>query len=259
MERPRPDPEKILAQRYNLANLRVQLRLAENVVTALDEVEREWDRFATGMHAMVKACEEGGLSLWDPGFEVALRKGETIRLDLAGRQQIVLPEFRDPLAKFLRTSLRTYSDALWSLIGLTTMVSGGTMMVPTEEDGEPIYQVSLRTFEINADEAHSEIVRRRRILNEDVSKLKIMLEEAQKAQDEAHKLELENIQAAKLTQLDAEKAQAVKLMPLIWARLKESRVGKIVWWFGEEPLRKLLAAALVAGAVALVRWVVSRL
>jgi len=234
MERPRPDPEKILAQRYNLANLRVQLRLAENVVTALDEFEREWDRFATGMHAMVKACEEGGLSLWDPGFEVALRKGETIRLDLAGRQQIVLPEFRDPLAKFLRTSLRTYSDALWSLIGLTTMVSGGTMMVPTEEDGEPIYQVSLRTFEINADEAHSEIVRRRRILNE-------------------------NIQAAKLTQLDAEKAQAVKLMPLIWARLKESRVGKIVWWFGEEPLRKLLAAALVAGAVALVRWLVSRL
>jgi hypothetical protein len=41
-------------------------------------------------------------------------------------------------------------------------------------------------------------------------------------------------------------------------RFKESRVGKIVWWFGEEPLRKLLGAALVAGAVALVRWLVSR-
>ena len=55
MERPRPDPSATLARRFDLTNLRVQLRLAESLVTALDEFEREWDRFARRMHAIVKA------------------------------------------------------------------------------------------------------------------------------------------------------------------------------------------------------------
>ena len=210
------------------------------------------------MHQIIKACEDDGVSLWDPGLGELLRKADAIRLDLASRQQIVLPEFRDPLAKFLRTSVRTYSDALWTLIGVSARDSDGTVMLPLADDEEPLCQVSLRHFEINADEARGEIARRRRILNEDVSRLKIMLEEAERAQDEAHKVELENVQAAKLAQFDVEKIRAVKLMPLVWARIKESKIGKLVWWFGEEPLRKLLGAALVAGAFALVRWLVSR-
>jgi predicted nucleotide-binding protein len=183
MERPRPDPSTVLARRFDLANLRVQLRLAENLVAALDDFEREWDRFVGGMHGIIKACDEEGVSLWDPGFDEVLRKAEAIRLDLASRQQTVMPEFRDPLAKFLRTSVRTYSDALWTLIGVSARDSDGTLMLPLAGDGEPLYQVSPQHFEINADEARGEIARRRRILNEDVNKLTIMLEEAQRAPD----------------------------------------------------------------------------
>ena len=41
-------------------------------------------------------------------------------------------------------------------------------------------------------------------------------------------------------------------------KFKESTVGKFVWWLGEEPLKKLLGAAVVAGAVYLDRWLASR-
>ena len=237
------------------ANLRVRLRLAENLVTGLDEFEHEWDSFVRAMHEILELCEEEHRSLWDPQLDELLKGVEAIRLDLASRMQIVLPEFRDPLAKFVRTSVRANSDALWSLIGETSIVDG-RMMVPIEDDGELRYQVSLKTFEINADEARGEITRRRRILKEDVSRLTIMLEEAERAKGEAHRLELE-------------KSQAAKLSRLVWTRLRESPFGKIVWWFGEEPLRKVLPGLLVAGAafvippirhgiVALVQWVLSQ-
>jgi len=61
-------------------------------------------------------------------------------------------------------------------------------MVPIDDDGGRVFKVSVRNFEINADEASGEIVRRRRTLVEDVNKLKIMIEEAQRAADEAQSL-----------------------------------------------------------------------
>ena len=41
-------------------------------------------------------------------------------------------------------------------------------------------------------------------------------------------------------------------------KFKQNPVGKFLWWFGEEPLKKALGAALVAGVLALVKWLVSR-
>jgi len=52
-------------------------------------------------------------------------------------------------------------------------------------------------------------------------------------------------------------------------RFKQSPVGKFLWWFGEEPLRKLLGSLVVAGVLAaippirhaiasLVGWIISR-
>jgi hypothetical protein len=51
----------------------------------------------------------------------------------------------------------------------------------------------------------------------------------------------------------------VKLPPrTMLVRFKESPVGKFLWWFGEEPLRKWLGAVLLAGVAALVKWLLSR-
>ena len=211
----------------------------------MDEFEREWDRFVVAMRETIKLCEEEHLSLWDPRLDELLRKVESIRFDLASRQQTVLPDYRDPLAKILRTSVRTHSDALWSLIGLSRTDADGTVMVPIEEDGELVYQVSPKNFEINVDEARGEIARRRRSLNDDITTFKIMIEESERAHAQAYQLELQG-------------GHSVKVMPLIWARLKASPVGKVVWWLGEEPLKKLLVALFAAGAVALVKWLVSR-
>lgn len=63
--------------------------------------------------------------------------------------------------------------------------------------------------------------------------------------------------------------------PLVWSppvgrlvRFKQSNVGKFLWWFGEEPLRKVLGSVLLAGVLAaippirhvianLLQWVLS--
>jgi len=218
-----------------LANLRVQLRLAEDVISALDDFERQWDKFVMMMGEIIRLCGEEHLTFWDPQLDELLKKVEAIRLDLASRQELVLPEFRDPLAKFIRTSVRSYSGDLWTLIGVFARDSDGTVVVPIGDDGEPTYEVSQRNFEINTDEARAEVVRRRRILTEDVRKLKVMIEEAERVWAEEHELELE-------------KVHATKVVPLLWSRFKGSTVGRIVWWFGEEPLRKVLLGLLVAGA-----------
>ena len=54
----------------------------------------------------------------------------------------------------------------------------------------------------------------------------------------------------------------------MWMRLKGTTAGRLVWWFGEEPLKKALGAAVVAvsvwvippirhGVAALIRWIAS--
>ena len=61
----------------------------------------------------------------------------------------------------------------------------------------------------------------------------------------------------------------VELPAIKVARFKESKVGKVLWWFGEEPLKKWLGAAVVAAAGVLIppirhaisaffQWIVSR-
>jgi len=71
------------------------------------------------------------------------------------------PTAATPLAKFLHTSVRTFSPALWELIGDAVVDDDGKTLVPVDDDGELIYDVSLRRFEINAEEARTEIARHR--------------------------------------------------------------------------------------------------
>ncbi len=256
MERPHTDPSATLVRRFELANLRVQLRLVEHVLEELDEFDKLWDRFVLGLRKIIKPSEEKGLPLSDPQLDDVLREVDAIRLDLASRQHIAVPDYRDPLAKFLRTGIRTFSNELWSLIGESFTQKDGTLLVPIDEEGESIYKVSLKNFEINVAEAGAEIARRRRVLKEDVRKLTIMLEEAERAHAEAHRLELERVQATALSH------QA-------WTKFRESTLGKIVWWLGEEPLRKWLLGVLgviVLGLIppirhglgAFLQWVLSR-
>ena len=57
---------------------------------------------------------------------------------------------------------------------------------------------------------------------------------------------------------------------MVLAKVKGSTVGRVLWWFGEEPLRKLLGSLLVGGVlaaippirhvfVALLKWILSLL
>jgi hypothetical protein len=233
MERPTADPSKTLALRYDLANLRVQRRQLQHDLEELDKFEQVWEEFVRGLGEGIRACQEKRLSFWDPQLDLRLKLVETLRLDLAGRQYTVLTELSDPMGKFLHTSVLVPSKDLLTLFFVVDVDQYGTVRVPIGDFDEERYEASETKFERNAAEARVEITRRRRRLQADETKLTIMLEEAQRAQDEANKFELDKIKAA-------------RLMPLVVARLKDSKVGKIVWWLGEEPLKKALIALLVA-------------
>ncbi len=241
----------LAGQRFDVANLRVQIRIAEQLRERLNDYEQRWDRFVLMMRAILDACERGRLSLWGPKLADGLKNAEDARLDLASRQPTLFPDCRDPLAKFLHTSVRTFSPALWELIGDAVVDDDGKTLVPVDDDGELIYDVSLRRFEINAEEARAEIARHRHDVEAQVRKQRTMLEEAERAVADEHVRQLEKLRTASVTRL-------------AWDKLKGSWLGKVVWWFVEEPLRNLLWGGILAliaippvrnAALALLRWV----
>ena len=232
-----------------LTKLRAQKRETEHLLAALDDFERRWDEFAGMLEHVVKLCAESGLSIWSTGVvEAALKKADELRIDLASRQQEVLPAYRDPLAKFLRTSVRAYSGDLWELLG-EFMYDGGQMLLPMDDDGDSIYSVNVKRFEINVGEAKGEIARRRLELRTQLRQHATLLDEAQQAIREAHARDME-----------IAKAQAASAWRNQWQNFKAG-LGRVAWWFVEEPLRNLLWLVAVIVIFALMpssrRWVAS--
>ncbi len=241
----------LVRELFSVANLRVQIRIAEQALEELTDFERRWARFERVLGATLSASEKGRLSLWGPKLADGLESADDARLDLASRQPALFPDCRDPLAKFLRTGVRTFSPALWDLIGETYVdEDGNVVLVPIDDDGNEIYEVSVRRFEINALEARAEIARHRHELEAQIRKQRTMLEEAERAVANEHARQMEKLRATSLT-------------GLALAKLRESWLGKVVWWFVEEPLRNLLWAGVLAlvaiqpmreAVFALLRW-----
>ena len=132
----------------------------------------------------------------------------------------------------MRTSLREFSRDLWHLIGDVWMDDNGKMHIPTDEEG-PVYQVSVERFEISTQQASAEIARHRHDLEAQLRWRKTMLEEAQIAVAEEHARDLEKVRSSALARLALDK-------------LRRSSLGRIIWWFVEEPLRNLLWAGIIA-------------
>ncbi len=229
MSNPRPTRDEvlaILARRFDVPNLRSQIRNAQALLVELAEFERLWDLFVAQLRQIFEACGGNGQAMGNPKFEEPLRDAERLRLDLASRQATVLQTYREPLAQFLRTSVRAPSVPLLQLIG-ETRVEGGRTLVPMDEWGGSEFKISLRQFETQADEARNEIAIRRRDLEAQIRIQQIALEEAEQAIREDHAHELEKIRAASFWRLVSRK-------------FRGTRLGKLVWWFIEEPVRNLI-------------------
>ena len=167
------------ARQFDVAGLRAQIREGEHLLQELDDFQQVWRRFTNQLREILQQCEKSRQSLWDPGVEEALRKADALRLDLAARQQTVLPDYRDPLATLLRTSLRSFSDPLWQLIG-THIVENGRTLVPIDDDGRELLEVSPKQLEITVAESESELARRRRYLETEIHRNRSSLEEAER-------------------------------------------------------------------------------
>jgi hypothetical protein len=199
------------------------LRETEHLLAALDEAETLWDEFIQTLGRVVAARADDDTPFWNPSGTEALKRVENLRIDLASRQQELFPAYRDPLAKFLRTTVRTFSPALWELLG-RFIYDGGQMLLPLGIDDETVYKVDLSRFEINAGEARGEIARRRRELQATHRQQNALLDETQRAYDEEHS-----------RALALERARGGHFWTSFRAKLK-----RLLWWFVEVPIRNLL-------------------
>src|SRR5690348_12995233 len=160
------------------ATTRAQIRETEHLLRALERFEHGWDEFEQLFRQIIDACTAANISLWAPPVAKPLRKLEMMRVELDARQQGLLPAYRDPLAKFLRTSVRIFSPPLWELIG-EFIYDGGQMLLPMDDADGTLYALDMTRFEINAGEVKGEIARRRLELEGQLRQQTTLLEEMQ--------------------------------------------------------------------------------
>src|SRR5258705_2252264 len=92
---------------HDLVTLKVQLREAKAVLGKLGDFEKLFDQFCQPLRKAVEQLHGGR---WQPGgtlVNVVVLEADGLRLQLSEMEGLVLPRYRDPLAKLLRTSLRT--------------------------------------------------------------------------------------------------------------------------------------------------------
>lgn len=173
-------PGESVGPGFDVAHLRVQIRIAEQRLEQLDDFERRWQIFERRLSSVLEEREQRRLSYWGPTLAGRLKNAEDARLDLASRASTILPDCREPLAKLLRTSIQTDSPDLWELIGDVLVDEDGEVLVPADWDG-PAYAVSARQFEITSQQARAEIARHRHELKAQIQNFRAMLDEAQAA------------------------------------------------------------------------------
>jgi hypothetical protein len=173
---------------YDLVALKVALREANTALDKLVYFEKLFDQFCEPLR---QAVEQFHGDRWAPEGTVVnavVLKADAMRLELAEMQEQLLPRHRDPLAKLLRTSLRTDSRALRELLGEVAAV----------DFGDALYLISIPGCERTIAEARSVIAERRHELNADVRRLTATIEEVSSEQgtQRAHELALAQTHAS---------------------------------------------------------------
>ncbi len=199
------------------------MRETEHLLREFAPFEALWAEFIGTLGTVVAERGNANEEFWHPLGREALRRVEALRIDLASRQQDLLPAYRDPLAKFLRTSVLAYTPDLWELLG-RFIYDGGQVLLPMGYDQQAKYEVDQNRFEISVGEARVEIARRRRELETQLRQQNVLLEETQRAADEAHARALE-----------LQRAQGGGFWKPLWSKLR-----RLFWWFAEEPVRRNL-------------------
>lgn len=238
----------LAGERFDVAKLRVEVRLAEKRLEQLDDFERRWNVFERRLSGILVECERRRLKYWGPALAGRIRNAEDSRLDLASRAPTVLPDCQGPLNKLLRTSLRTDSSDLWELIGVEyeytetephddeELYEGDLDDEELEDEARieegPFYVPSARQFEITAEQARAEIARHQHHLKAQITNLQTMLEEAQSAAADEHQ---RNVEDAGRTDVTASRAER------FWDRYgREIVIGVIVTVIGGVLLTLLL-------------------
>jgi hypothetical protein len=200
---------------HDLVTLKVELREAR---TALEKLAGFEEMFGEFCRPLVQAVQQFDSGMWEPEgtvMAVVVANADLARIQLSALQGQVLPKYQDPLAKLLRTNLRTGSRALYELLGV----------VAAREDmtGEPFYVISTSGCARTMAECQGQIDERRHELNADVTRLTATIEEVESEQgrQRAHEIAL--------AQTGATKAFAAKVKGSFrW--LFEGTLRKVILW-----------------------------
>lgn len=234
---------RALQQRFDAANLRVQIATTGHRLKELDAFEHDFRDFTGQLRPLIQGCSG---SDWPPQDQMTLPRVlavEQLRLDLRSRISTAFsPYVADPLGMFLNTSLRAYDPRQDKLFCVTLR----------DDTGEPTERVvSANEFEALVAECESIITAYRRDQKEQLRLQSSMLEEATRLGEEAAR-ELREERAHELA-----KAQAT-ITPTFrtWVEVRrQSWPWKYVWPFVAKPLRNLLVLLIVGAGLAAWYWV----
>jgi hypothetical protein len=232
---------RAMQQRFDAANLRVQIATAEHRLTELTAFERDFRDLTAQLRPLIQGCIGSDWPPRDSMSRPRVLAADMLRLDLRSRIATVFsPYAADPLAMFLNTSLRAYDPRQDKLFVVTTL----------DPAGDPASQVSAEQFEVLVAECESIIAAYRRDQQEQIRLQASMLEEANRLQADAERA-LGEERAHELAKVQA----AVTPTFRAWVeQRRQSWPWKYIWPFVEKPLRNALWPVLVGAAVAAWHW-----
>lgn len=234
---------RAMQQRFDAANLRVQIATTAHRLKELEAFERDFRNFAGQLRPLIQGCAGSDWPPEDPTRRPGVLAADLLRLDLRSRITTAFsPYVADPLGMFLNTSLRAYDPRQEKLF----------CVIRRDQAGEPAARVvSTNEFEALIAECESIITAYRRDQQEQLRLQNSMLGEATRLGEEAAQ-ELRDERAH-----DLAKAQAT-ITPTFraWVEVRrQSWPWKYVWPFVAKPLRSFLLLLLIGGALAAWYWV----
>lgn len=234
---------RALQQRFDAANLRVQIATTGHRLKELDVFERDFRDFTGQLRPLIQGCSGSDWPPQDPKTQPRVLAADLLRLDLRSRIATSFsPYVADPLGMFLNTSLRAYDPRQEKLF----------CVIKRDHAGEPAARVvSTNEFEALVAESDSIITAYRRDQQEQLRLQSSILEEATRLGEEAAR-DLREERAHELA-----KAQA-SIIPTFraWVEVRrQSWPWKYVWPFVKKPLRTLLLLLLAGAALAAWYWV----
>jgi hypothetical protein len=193
----------------------------------LGEFEALFEKFVRIVRVLVQGADGQEWPWRDALRRPRIIEADRLRIELSSLLSTVLAGSHAsvPLVRFLKTSLRVADERLHDFLGVGQLTGIGDFLGGV---------VRADKFEYTVAECEGLLLKRRRELEAQLTKLSIMRDEAERGLTEEHARELERIRAANLS------------VGVLAKKIRESVLGRVFWWFFKDWTHRTVTAAVLA-------------